>query len=85
MLLHVRDNSFQQERGSSSVCGENVRFQTTENKLCQESNTNGGVGGGLHDTQRKCDIGLTSTIKTTEERKKKGEKRKAVFSGAVCL
>lgn len=39
MLLHVGDNSFQMERGSSNVCKENVRFQTTENKLCQESNT----------------------------------------------
>lgn len=66
MLLHVRDNSFQQERGFSNVCEENVRFQTTENKLCQESNTN--KGGG--HTQRKCDISLTSTIKSMKERKK---------------
>lgn len=42
MLLHVGDNSFQQERGSSNVCREEVRFQTTENKLYQESNPNTG-------------------------------------------
>lgn len=59
MLLHVGDNSFQQERGSSNVCREEVRFQTTENKLYQESNPN---TGEKHTKENVTN--LPSTIKT---------------------